>query len=212
MGHSLAIACDKIRADMVEAIEFPHLANKYGVQGVPRTVINENTTIEGAVPEPLFVAKVLEAVGLMTPEEVAKMVDEVSAEGVWRTDIASAMQKNVHGMVGSPSRLQAARVGDRRLPRPDFWRGAAVQRMGEGRFEVNHGSTMKISCCWLYAISRYGYPVARGRHPGGAAADGRPGLSLCRAGGRLGRATTCSSAQERQAHQGPLRAKWRCRW
>jgi predicted DsbA family dithiol-disulfide isomerase len=64
---------------MVEAIEFPHLANKYGVQGVPRTIINENTTIEGSVPEPLFVAKVLEAVGLMTPEEVATMVDEVSA-------------------------------------------------------------------------------------------------------------------------------------
>ena len=64
---------------MVEAIEFPHLANKYGVQGVPRTIINENTTIEGSVPEPLFVAKVLEAVGLMTPDEVARMVDEVSA-------------------------------------------------------------------------------------------------------------------------------------
>ena len=79
LGHSLAIASDKIRADMVEAIEFPHLANKYGVQGVPRTIINENTTIEGSVPEPLFVAKVLEAVGLMTPGEVARMVDEVSA-------------------------------------------------------------------------------------------------------------------------------------
>jgi len=79
LGHSLAIASDKIRADMVEAIEFPHLANKYGVQGVPRTIINENTTIEGSVPEPLFVAKVLEAVGLMTPDEVARMVDEVSA-------------------------------------------------------------------------------------------------------------------------------------
>jgi len=79
LGHGLAIASDKIRADMVEAIEFPHLANKYGVQGVPRTIINENTTIEGSVPEPLFVAKVLEAVGLMTPEEVARMVDEVSA-------------------------------------------------------------------------------------------------------------------------------------
>jgi len=32
---------------MVESIEFPHLANKYRVQGVPRTVINETTAIEG---------------------------------------------------------------------------------------------------------------------------------------------------------------------
>ncbi len=42
MGHSLAIASDKITADMVESIEFPHLANKYNVAGVPRVVINEN--------------------------------------------------------------------------------------------------------------------------------------------------------------------------
>jgi len=49
---------------MVESIEFPHLANKYAVQGVPRTVINEDTYLDGAAPEPLFVAKVLEAVGV----------------------------------------------------------------------------------------------------------------------------------------------------
>lgn len=36
---------------MVEATEFPHLANKYEVYGVPRTVINEVIHIEGAVPE-----------------------------------------------------------------------------------------------------------------------------------------------------------------
>ncbi len=79
MGHSLAIASDKVRADMVEAIEFPHLASKYGVQGVPRTVINENVFVEGAAPEPLFVAKVLEAAGLMTPEQVQKVTDELVA-------------------------------------------------------------------------------------------------------------------------------------
>ena len=63
LAHSLAVASDKITADMVEAIEFPHLANKYAVQGVPKTVINEDTYLEGAAPEPLFVAKVLEALG-----------------------------------------------------------------------------------------------------------------------------------------------------
>jgi predicted DsbA family dithiol-disulfide isomerase len=61
---------------MVEAIEFPHLSNKYGVQGVPRTVINEHTVIEGAVPEPIYVAKVLEALGLMTSEEVEQLVHD----------------------------------------------------------------------------------------------------------------------------------------
>ncbi len=76
----MAIASDKITADMIEAIEFPHLATKYGVSGVPKVVINEQTFIDGAVPEPLYVAKVLEAVGLMKPEEVAQLMNRLAAE------------------------------------------------------------------------------------------------------------------------------------
>jgi predicted DsbA family dithiol-disulfide isomerase len=47
---------------MVEAIEFPQLAGKYSVHGVPRSVFNENIYVEGAVPEPMMLAKLLEAV------------------------------------------------------------------------------------------------------------------------------------------------------
>jgi glutaredoxin-like protein len=54
LAHQLAVESDLITADMVEAIEFPHLANKYQVMGVPRTVINETIHIEGAVPEPML--------------------------------------------------------------------------------------------------------------------------------------------------------------
>ena len=75
----MAIASDKVRADMVESIEFPHLANKYGVYGVPRSVINEETHLEGAAPEPLFLAKVLQAVGLKTGADIEKLMDELSA-------------------------------------------------------------------------------------------------------------------------------------
>jgi glutaredoxin-like protein len=81
LAHSLAIASGKVRADMVEAIEFPHLANRYSVYGVPRTVINEETHLEGAAPEPLFVAKVREALGLMTPDEVEQLMEEMLAQG-----------------------------------------------------------------------------------------------------------------------------------
>jgi glutaredoxin-like protein len=63
LAHKLAMESELIRADMVEAIEFPHLSNKYGVYGVPRTVINETVHQEGAVPEPMMLAKLLEAVG-----------------------------------------------------------------------------------------------------------------------------------------------------
>lgn len=63
LAHKLAIESDRIRADMIEAIEFPHLANKYGVYGVPRTVINDKVHQEGAVPESVLLSKLLEAVG-----------------------------------------------------------------------------------------------------------------------------------------------------
>lgn len=51
-----------ITADAVEVSEFPHLAKKYGIRGVPKTVINENHFIEGAGPEIMFLNKILEAV------------------------------------------------------------------------------------------------------------------------------------------------------
>jgi glutaredoxin-like protein len=61
LAHQMAIASPMVRADMVEAQEFPHLSIKYQVMGVPRTVINETTHIEGAAPEPMVLAKLQEA-------------------------------------------------------------------------------------------------------------------------------------------------------
>jgi predicted DsbA family dithiol-disulfide isomerase len=61
LAHKLALESDAIRSDMVEAIEFPHLATKYGVMGVPKTVINEEIEFEGALPEDLFVSHLMSA-------------------------------------------------------------------------------------------------------------------------------------------------------
>jgi predicted DsbA family dithiol-disulfide isomerase len=54
LAHQLAVESDLITSDMVEVSEFPHLAVKYQVMGVPRTVMNETIHIEGAVPEPML--------------------------------------------------------------------------------------------------------------------------------------------------------------
>jgi len=59
LAHRLALESEWITADMVEATEFPHLANKYEVYGVPRTVINETIHIEGATPEPMLVNELM---------------------------------------------------------------------------------------------------------------------------------------------------------
>lgn len=61
LAHQMAVASPMVRADMVEAMEFPHLSVKYQVMGVPRTVINETVHIEGAVPEPMVLVKLQEA-------------------------------------------------------------------------------------------------------------------------------------------------------
>jgi predicted DsbA family dithiol-disulfide isomerase len=61
LAHKLAIESDNIRADMVEAVEFPQLAIRYNVRGVPRIVINETIQIEGAVPEPMLMTQLQEA-------------------------------------------------------------------------------------------------------------------------------------------------------
>ena len=61
LAHRMAVASPMIRADMVEATEFPHLATKYQVMGVPRTVINETVHVEGAAPEPMVLEKLQEA-------------------------------------------------------------------------------------------------------------------------------------------------------
>jgi glutaredoxin-like protein len=58
LAHQLALESDLVRADMVEAIEFPHLSMKYQVQGVPRTVINETVYLEGAAPEAMLMARI----------------------------------------------------------------------------------------------------------------------------------------------------------
>ena len=67
LGHQMAVASPLVQADMVEAQEFPHLATKYQVMGVPRTVINESVHIEGASPESMVVERLEEALG--TEEE-----------------------------------------------------------------------------------------------------------------------------------------------
>ena len=60
LAHKLAMASEWITSDCVEANEFPHLANKYDVYGVPRIVINEVIQIEGAVPEEVMLDELMQ--------------------------------------------------------------------------------------------------------------------------------------------------------
>ena len=61
-AHQFALENSFIKADMVEMAEFPHLAQKYSVTSVPKTVINEKIVILGLVPENIFLENLLAAI------------------------------------------------------------------------------------------------------------------------------------------------------
>ena len=58
----MAFANPNITAYAVEATEFPDLARKYHVSGVPKTVVNDTVEILGALPQDAYVVQALSAV------------------------------------------------------------------------------------------------------------------------------------------------------
>jgi hypothetical protein len=50
-----------VTADMVEASEFPQLAMRHGVMGVPKTIVNGRSAADGMLPEGAFLDVILAA-------------------------------------------------------------------------------------------------------------------------------------------------------
>ena len=55
----MAFASPNITAYAVEATSFPDLARRYMVSGVPKTVVDDEVEILGALPEEAFVEQAL---------------------------------------------------------------------------------------------------------------------------------------------------------
>lgn len=51
LAVKLAVASDAINADIIHADEFPELAEKYNVRGIPFTVVNEDKSFYGALDQ-----------------------------------------------------------------------------------------------------------------------------------------------------------------
>lgn len=59
MAHQFAMESPLVEAEMVEASEFPELADRYNVSGVPQTTINMGAgTMVGAAPENFLVDEI----------------------------------------------------------------------------------------------------------------------------------------------------------
>ncbi len=64
----MAIESVLVTADMIDASEFPELSDSFNVYGVPLTVVNGTGRIEGGMPEPMFIPRVLSQVKAEPPK------------------------------------------------------------------------------------------------------------------------------------------------
>ncbi len=61
-AYQMALESEMVQAEMVEAMEFPELSQRFGVSGVPQTTINSGAgTVVGAVPEQQLLTEILTA-------------------------------------------------------------------------------------------------------------------------------------------------------
>jgi predicted DsbA family dithiol-disulfide isomerase len=56
----MAFANPNITAHAIEAMEFMELSRKFRVTGVPKTIVNDDIEIMGALPEDMFVRAALQ--------------------------------------------------------------------------------------------------------------------------------------------------------
>jgi predicted DsbA family dithiol-disulfide isomerase len=61
LANAFALESPHITADAIEATEFPHLAQRHQVMGVPKTIVNGGAGVDGAMPEAAFLEAVLAA-------------------------------------------------------------------------------------------------------------------------------------------------------
>jgi len=77
-AHEMAWANANITAYAVEVTEYPDLARRYHVSGVPKTVIDDTVEILGAIPEAEFVSQSLAAFATDGSSPVAQGHDDHS--------------------------------------------------------------------------------------------------------------------------------------
>ena len=107
VAQQFAFINEHIRADMVEAAEFPELSKKHEVTGVPKTIINEIHSFTGALPAPAAYLEIIKAVDPGQYESLMEQVRKAQSAG----KIKKAEPGHVYELAivgGGPAAMSAA--------------------------------------------------------------------------------------------------------
>ena len=113
VAHQFAFVNENIRADMIEAQEFPYLAQRYNLYSVPKTIINEVHSFEGAVPAETAYLQILKAVSPETFKQLEEAVSEAQgARKATKAEIEHEYEVAIVG--GGPAAMSAAIYAERK--------------------------------------------------------------------------------------------------
>ncbi len=113
VANQFALVNDNIQADMVEASQFPQLVQRYDVTGVPKTIINEVHSFEGALPAEAVYLEMLKAVNPEEYNRIKQMIRE--AQGIRKVKRAEEGQEYEVVIVGGgPAAMSAAIYASRK--------------------------------------------------------------------------------------------------
>lgn len=166
--HQLALANEQVRADMVDAAEFPLLVNRYAVQGVPLTVVNARRGFEGALPAEQAILNVLKIADPDAYEVIEAQMRE--AQGLRKAHVADPDERYDVIVVGAgPAGLSAALYAQRKGRKTALIGKKAGGQINETAQIENYPGMVQIGGAELAQAMREhveAYPVAERCHTG----------------------------------------------
>ena len=101
-----------IRLEIIEAAEFPQLAGRYNVSGVPRTVVNESNSFDGAVPAWRLFMEILKVTDPVEYDRLKEALEGPGGSRLGRLDASHTYELMVIG--GGPAAMSAALYASRK--------------------------------------------------------------------------------------------------
>lgn len=164
--HQLAYVNENIRADMVDGAEFPQLVNRYGVHGVPLTVINGQRAFEGALPPDQAVLQILKSVDPDAYEAIEAKLRE--AQGLRHAHEAKSEEVYDVIVVGAgPAGLTAALYAQRKGRKTALIGKQAGGQINDTATIENYPGLVQVGGAELARVMREhveAYPVAERCH------------------------------------------------